>query len=59
MEVDTNTTIFPGFGGDLVGQHRDAVATGMVALDGRQFVNGSTDEAQIETLEDTNISTPS
>ena len=59
MEVDTNTTTFPGFVGLFVGQRRDAVATGTVVFDGRQFVNGSTAEAQIETLEDTNISTPS
>jgi hypothetical protein len=59
LEVETNTTTFPGFTGHFVGQRRDAVATGTVVLDGRQFVNGSTAEAQIETLEDTNISTPS
>jgi hypothetical protein len=59
LEVDTNTTTFPGFTGRFVGQRRDAVATGTVVLDGREFVNGSTTEAQIETLEDTNISTPS
>jgi hypothetical protein len=59
MEVDSNTTTFPGFTGHFVGQRRDAVATGTVVLDGRQVVNGSTAEAQIETLEDTNISTPS
>ena len=59
LEVDTNTTTFPGFVGIFVGQRRDAVATGTVVLDGRQVVNGSTAEAQIETLEDTNIRTPS
>ena len=59
LEVDTNTTTFPGFTGHFVGQRRDAVATGTIVLDGRQVVNGSTTEAQIETLEDTNISTPS
>src|SRR5918994_27678 len=57
LEVDTNTTTFPGFVGIFVGQRRDAVATGTVVLDGRQVVNGSTAEAQIETLEDTNIRT--
>jgi hypothetical protein len=56
MEVNSNTTTFPGFTGHFVGQRRDAVATGTVVLDGRQVVNGSTTEAQIETLEDTNIS---
>ena len=58
MEVDTNTTTFPGFTGHFVGQRRDAVATGTITLDGRLVVNGSTTDAQIETLEDTNISTP-
>jgi hypothetical protein len=58
-EVNSNTTTFPGFVGHFVGQRRDAVATGTVVLDGRQLVNGSTAEAEIETLEDTNISTPS
>jgi hypothetical protein len=58
-EVNSNTTTFPGFVGHFVGQRRDAIATGTVVLDGRQVVNGSTAEAQIETLEDTNISTPS
>jgi hypothetical protein len=58
-EVDSNTTTFPGFTGHFVGQRRDAVATGTIVLDGRQFVNGSTDEASIETLEDTNIRRPS
>jgi hypothetical protein len=59
MEVTSNMTTFPGFTGHFVGQRRDALATGTVVLDGRQFVNGSTAEAQIETLEDTNISNPS
>src|SRR5918994_1214323 len=59
MEVGTNTTTFPGFTGHFVGQRRDAVATGTIVLDGRLVVNGSTTEAQIETLEDTNIRTPS
>jgi hypothetical protein len=58
-EVDQNTTTRPGFVGHFVGMRRDAVATGTVVFDGRQFVNGSTDEAQIETLEDNNTSTPS
>jgi hypothetical protein len=43
----------------FVGQRRDAVATGTIVLDGRQFVAGSTAEAHIETLDDTNLSTPS
>ena len=59
LEVDTNTTTFPGFVGHFVGRSRDGVATGTVVFDGRLFVNGSTSEASIETLEDTNIRTPS
>jgi hypothetical protein len=59
LEVDRNTNTFPGSVNHFVGQSRDAVATGTVVLDGRQFVNGSTSDAEIETLEDTNISTPS
>jgi hypothetical protein len=59
LEVDTNTNTFPGSVNHFVGRSRDAVATGTVVFDGRQFVNGSTSEALIETLEDTNISTPS
>ena len=59
MDVDTNTNTFPGSVNHFVGQRREAVATGTVVLDGRPFVNGSTTEARIETLEDTNLSTPS
>jgi len=59
MEVETNTTTFPGFTGHFVGQRRDAVATGTIVLDARLFIDGSTTDAQIETLEDTNISRPS
>ena len=59
LEVDTNINTFPGSVNHFVGRNRDAVATGTVVVDGRQFVNGSTSEAQIETLEDSNKSTPS
>jgi hypothetical protein len=59
MEIEQNTTTRPGFVGHFEGKRRDAVATGTVVFDGRRFVDGSTDEAQIETLEDTNVSTPS
>jgi hypothetical protein len=52
----TYTTTFPGFTGHLVGQEREAVATGTVVVDGDTLVNGSTTNARIETLEDTNIS---
>ncbi len=34
------------------------MATGTVVFNGRQFVNGSTTEAIIETLEDTNRDVP-
>jgi hypothetical protein len=36
---------------------RDAVATGTVVVDGETLVDGSTTNADIETLEDTNITT--
>ena len=56
LEVTQNTTTFPGFTGHFVGMERDAVATGTVVVDGVTVVNGSTTNASIETLEDTNIS---
>ena len=59
MEVDTNINTFPGSVNHFVGKSRDGVATGTVVFDGRQFVNGATSEAPIETLEDKNIDTPS
>ena len=59
MEVDTNTNTFPGSVNHFVGKSRDGIATGTVMFDGRPFVNGSTTEAPIETLEDKNIDTPS
>jgi hypothetical protein len=58
IETTTNTTTFPGFTGLFVGQQRDAVATGTVVVDGDALVDGSTTNAEIETLEDTNISHP-
>ena len=58
METTTNTTTFPGFTGLFVGQQRDAVATGTVVVDGDTLVDGLTTNAEIETLEDTNISHP-
>jgi hypothetical protein len=58
MEVDTNTNTFPGSVNHFVGQERDAIATGTVVFNGRQFVNGSTTDAVIETLEDTNRDAP-
>ena len=57
LEVTQNTTIFPGFTGHFTGRERDAVATGTVVVDGETVVDGSTTNASIESLEDTNIST--
>jgi hypothetical protein len=55
IEVDNNTTVFEGFTGHFQGQRRDAVATGTVTVNGETLVDGSTTNAEIETLEDTNI----
>jgi hypothetical protein len=57
METTSNTTTFPGFTGRFQGKRRDAVATGTVVVDGETLVDGSTANAEIETLEDTNITT--
>ena len=54
MEMVSNTTAFPGF----TGPRRDAVTTGTVVLDGDTLLNGSATNAEIETLEDKNISHP-
>jgi hypothetical protein len=43
--------------GHFQGQRRDAVATGTVVLDGETVVDGSTTNAEIESLEDTNTTT--
>jgi hypothetical protein len=59
IEVTSNTTTFPGFTGHFVSRRRDAVATGIVVVNGETLVNGSTTNAEIETLEDRNISTSS
>jgi hypothetical protein len=56
IESTSNTTTFTGFVGHFVGMERDAVATGTVTVDGRTLVDGTTTNASIETLEDTNIS---
>ena len=58
IEATTNTTTFPGFTGHFVSQRRDAVATGTVVVDGQKLVDGSTTNAEIETLEDTNRTLP-
>lgn len=57
LETTDNTTIFPGFVGHFQGKEREAVATGTVVVDGQTLVDGSTTNADIETLEDTNTRT--
>jgi hypothetical protein len=57
IEATNNTTTFPGFVGHFQGQRRDAVATGTVVVDGETLVDGSTTNAEIESLEDTNTTT--
>jgi hypothetical protein len=57
LEATNNTTTFPGFTGHFQGKRRDAVATGTVVVDGETLVDGSTTNAEIETLEDTNTRT--
>jgi hypothetical protein len=59
LESTSNTTTFPGFHGHFKGKRRDAVATGTVVVDGETIVDGSTTNAEIETLEDTNTTTTS
>jgi hypothetical protein len=58
IETTNNTTTFPGFVGHFQGKRRDAMATGTVVVDGETLVDGSTTNAEIETLEDTNTRTP-
>ena len=55
LEATNNTTTFPGFTGHFQGKRRDAVATGTVVVNGETLVNGSTTNAELESLEDTNI----
>jgi len=55
IEVTNNMTIFEGFTGHFQGMVRDAVASGTVLVDGETLVDGSTTNAELETLEDTNI----
>ena len=54
LESTSNTTTFPGFTGHFQGKRRDAVANGTVVVDGETLVDGSTTNAELETLEDTN-----
>jgi hypothetical protein len=56
IESTSNTTTFPGFVGHFKGKLRDAVATGTVVVDGDTLVDGSTTNAELETLEDNNVS---
>jgi hypothetical protein len=55
IEATNNTTIFEGFTGHFQGMFRDADASGTVIVNGETLVDGSTTNAEIETLEDTNI----
>lgn len=55
LEVTNNTTTFEGFTGHFQGKRRDAVASGTVTVNGVTLVNGSTTDAELESLEDTNI----
>lgn len=57
LETTNNTTTFPGFVGHFQGKRRNAVATGTVVVDGQTLVDGSTTNAEIRTLEDTNRTT--
>lgn len=57
LETTNNTTTFPGFVGHFQGRRRDAVATGTLVVDGETIINGSTTNAEIRTLEDTNRTT--
>ena len=57
LETTSNTTTFPGFTGHFRGAERDAVATGTVVVDGKTLVDGTTTNAEIETLEDRNVTT--
>ena len=57
IEASSNTTTFPGFTGHFKSKRRDAVATGTVVVNGETLVDGSTTNAEIETLEDRNTTT--
>jgi hypothetical protein len=58
MQINTNVVSFPGRVSTFVGQRRDGVANGTIVFDGRQFVNGPTTEAWIETFDDKTVRTP-
>ena len=55
LETTTNRTQRPGFIGLFRNRQRDADATGTVMLDGTTLLSGPSDSADIETLEDLNI----
>jgi hypothetical protein len=55
LEATNNTTIFEGFTGHFQRRLREAVASGTVIVNGETLVDGTTTNAEIETLEDTNI----
>ena len=59
LETDVNPTRFPGFVGIFTSKLREAMATGTVVVDGETLVSGTTDNAEIETLEDRNRRLPS
>ena len=54
IEVTNNMTIFDGFTGHFQGKRRDEAASGTVVLN-EDARYGSTTNARLETLEDTNI----
>ena len=55
VETTTNRSERPGFVGIFRNRQREAEATGTVTLDGATLVSGPSDSADIETLEDLNI----
>jgi hypothetical protein len=55
MESTSSTTTFTGFTGHFKGKRRAAVATGTVVVDDQMLVDGSTTNAELGTLEDTDM----
>jgi len=55
VEVRKSQNRFPGGSNSFRGMRGDAVATGTVVYDGDAVVNGSTTNAELESLEDTNV----
>ncbi|HEY0638235.1 MAG TPA: hypothetical protein VGD67_11365 [Pseudonocardiaceae bacterium] len=58
LVIDHRVTQRPGFVGLFENTRRDATATGTVVVDGGTLVDGTTDNAELETLEDRNVSYP-